>query len=75
MENILPSLVVGLLYVMTNPTPVVACILFKLAACARILHTVVYAILPTPQPSRVLSFAVHYLITIYMAISIICYLW
>lgn len=74
MENILPALTVGLLYVLINPSPVVASLLFKVAAFARIAHTIVYAVMPVPQPARVLAFAVHYVISIYMGISVLTYL-
>lgn len=75
MENILPSLIIGFLYVLTNPVPAVATLLFKIGALSRIVHTIVYAVIPMPQPSRVLSFAIHYLITIFMSGSVIMYLW
>lgn len=75
MENILPSMIIGLLYVLTNPSPTLGSMLFKIGAISRIAHTFVYAIIPTPQPSRVLAFAVHYFITIYMAVAVIRHLW
>lgn len=74
MENILPSFLIGLLYVLINPSPAIAPLLFKVAAFARILHTFVYAIVVVPQPARALAFFVHYTITIYMGISILMHL-
>lgn len=71
MENILPSFLIGLIFVLINPTPLVGCILFKVGAVARIIHTIVYAIIVVPQPARVLAFAVHYLITIYMGVAVL----
>ncbi|EDW06361.2 microsomal glutathione S-transferase 1 isoform X2 [Drosophila mojavensis] len=67
MENILPYFIMALIYVCTNPNPLVACNLFRVAAIARIVHTLVYALYPVPQPSRILAFATMLLITFYMA--------
>lgn len=71
MENILPSLIVGLIYVLINPSPFLACTLFKVGAIARVLHTIVYAVVKVPQPARALAFFVHYAISVYMACSIV----
>lgn len=73
MESILPYLTVGLFYVLTDPAPTVAMILFKVATIIRILHTFVYAIVVIPQPARAIAFYVHFAITIYMAIASIIY--
>ncbi|XP_050329838.1 microsomal glutathione S-transferase 1 isoform X2 [Bactrocera neohumeralis] len=70
MENILPYFTMALLYICTNPNPTVACILFRVAAIARILHTLVYAFYPVPQPSRIIAFGVAFVITIYMACAV-----
>lgn len=67
MENILPYFIMALIYICTNPSPLIACNLFRLAAVARIVHTLVYAVYPVPQPSRILAFATMLLITFYMA--------
>lgn len=71
MENILPSLIVGLIYVLINPSQFLACTLFKVAGLARILHTIVYAVVRVPQPARALSFAAHFGISIYMGLAIV----
>lgn len=71
MENILPSLIVGLIYVLINPSQFLACTLFKMSAIARILHTIVYAVVKVPQPARALAFFLHYGISVYMACSIV----
>ncbi|XP_061396674.1 microsomal glutathione S-transferase 1 [Musca vetustissima] len=70
MENILPYFTMALLYICTNPNPTIACNLFRVAAVARIIHTLVYAFRPVPQPSRFLAFFTMYLITIYMALVV-----
>ncbi|KAM7349023.1 microsomal glutathione S-transferase 1 [Cochliomyia hominivorax] len=70
MENILPYFTMALVYICTNPSPAIACNLFRLAAIARIVHTLVYAFYPVPQPSRVLAWVIMYLITLYMAADV-----
>lgn len=67
MENILPYFIMSLIYVSTNPNADVACNLFRVASVARIIHTLVYAVYPVPQPARILAFATMMCITFYMA--------
>lgn len=73
MENILPYLSIGLFYVMTDPNPMVATILIRVAVVARFLHTIVYAVYVVPQPARAICFFVHILITLYMAVMCVIY--
>lgn len=73
LENILPYLFVGLFYVLTSPSAATAILLFKVAALARIIHTIVYAVIVVPQPARVIAWFIHYLITLYMAASVLLY--
>jgi len=73
LENILPFLIVGYLYVLTNPSVWFATLLFKIAAIARFVHTVVYAVVVIPQPARALSWFTHYAITAYLAVQVILY--
>ncbi|XP_037814006.1 microsomal glutathione S-transferase 1 isoform X2 [Lucilia sericata] len=70
MENILPYFTMSLLYICTNPSAVVACNLFRVAAVARVVHTLVYAFYPVPQPSRVLAWGLMFVITLYMAADV-----
>lgn len=73
-ENILPFLTIGLLYTLTNPSAMIAIMLFRIFAAVRLLHTVVYAIYPIRQPARAICFFIGYLITLYMTvICIICF--
>ncbi|GAB0094412.1 hypothetical protein DMENIID0001_097080 [Sergentomyia squamirostris] len=73
-ENIMPLLTIGFIYVLTNPLPVVAVNLYRVAGVIRIIHTIIYAIYPIRQPARAICFFVCYFITIYMAIMcIICF--
>ncbi|XP_055298543.1 microsomal glutathione S-transferase 1-like [Sitodiplosis mosellana] len=73
LENILPYLFVGLFYVLTNPSVSLAKTLFKVAALARIVHTIVYTVIVIPQPARGTAWAIHYAIALYMAISVVLY--
>lgn len=73
MENILPYLFVGLFYVMTDPSEAVAKLLIQVAAVSRILHTLVYAVIVVPQPTRGIVWFIHYVITAYMAGCVILY--
>uniref|UniRef100_A0A182QK51 Microsomal glutathione S-transferase 1 n=1 Tax=Anopheles farauti TaxID=69004 RepID=A0A182QK51_9DIPT len=69
LENILPYFTIGLLYLLTNPEPFIAINLFRVVAIARILHTLVYAVVVIPQPARGLSWGVAYAATAYMAVK------
>lgn len=71
LENILPYLFVGLFYVLTNPSPTSAILLFKVAAIARIVHTIVYTVVIIPQPARGIAYAIHVFITFYMAVAVL----
>uniref|UniRef100_A0A1Y9IW41 Microsomal glutathione S-transferase 1 n=1 Tax=Anopheles minimus TaxID=112268 RepID=A0A1Y9IW41_9DIPT len=69
LENILPFFTVGLLYMLTNPEPFIAINLFRAVAVARIVHTLVYAVVVIPQPARGLSWGIAYGATAYMAVK------
>lgn len=71
LENILPFFAVGFLYCLTNPALATANLLFKIFTISRIVHTIVYAVYPLPQPSRALSFFVGFGINVYMAVQIL----
>lgn len=73
LENILPFFAVGFFYVLTNPNVTVATSLIKVAAVARIAHTIVYTVIVMPQPTRGLLFSTHFFITVYMAFHTIFY--
>ncbi|XP_053693431.1 microsomal glutathione S-transferase 1-like [Sabethes cyaneus] len=75
LENILPYLVIGFLYALSNPSVFLACNLFRLVGIARIVHTLVYAVFVIPQPARGLSWAVGYFITAYMAVQTMLKFW
>lgn len=69
LENIIPFALLGLLYVLTNPSAFLAINLIRAGAIARIVHTLVYAVVVIPQPARALAFFVTYGIAIYMGIQ------
>ncbi|NXC13359.1 MGST1 transferase, partial [Corythaeola cristata] len=70
LENIVPFLGVGLLYALSGPELSTALLHFRIFAAARICHTFVYLI-ALPQPSRGLSWAVGYGVTILMAYRVL----
>lgn len=69
LENIPLFFVIGFVYLLTNPSVVVATWLFRLYTAARFTHTYVYAIHVIPQPARGLSWGIGYAITGYMAVQ------
>lgn len=74
LENTIPFMIVGLLYVLTNPNPMLAQMLFRVAVIVRFVHTVVYAIYPVRQPARAICFGIPFVIIIYMALyCVICF--
>lgn len=66
LENVIPFLVVGLLYALTGPPLNSALLHFRVFVGSRFFHTVAY-LTPLPQPSRALSFVVGLLTTFSMA--------
>ncbi|XP_039961975.1 microsomal glutathione S-transferase 1-like [Bactrocera tryoni] len=70
LENIMPFFTIGFLYVLLDPSATLAINLFRAVGISRILHTCVYAIVPAPQPSRLLAFLVTVFVTIYMACEV-----
>ncbi|KAK6639479.1 hypothetical protein RUM43_007752 [Polyplax serrata] len=73
LENIPVFFVAAWLFLLTDPPVFLAVNLFRVFAIARILHTVVYAVKPMPQPARALSWGVGYGITIYMVVHSLIY--
>ncbi|KAJ8924267.1 hypothetical protein NQ315_007059 [Exocentrus adspersus] len=72
-ENIPIFLVVSLVYILTNPSYFLATLLIRAFTLARIIHTVVYAVVVIPQPARALSWSVGFGITGYMALQNLIY--
>jgi len=76
LENILPFLIIGLVYVGINPSASCAVFYFRLFAVARVLHTLVYALVVVPQPARAIAFFGGMFVNLVMVVSILstyCY--
>ncbi|EDV91942.1 microsomal glutathione S-transferase 1 [Drosophila grimshawi] len=71
LENILPFLLLTLAYVSCGPHPLAAKLLIRIGASARLLHTLVYAVFPMPQPTRAISFFITFSIMIYEAVYVL----
>ncbi|GJQ78331.1 hypothetical protein Trydic_g22164 [Trypoxylus dichotomus] len=71
LENIPIYFVASFGYMLTNPAPSLALMLFRAFTAARFIHTFVYAIVVIPQPARGLSWGVGYFITGFMAVQTI----
>ncbi|KAI5634771.1 MAPEG family domain-containing protein [Phthorimaea operculella] len=71
LENIPVFWIVGGLYLTTGPSPVVATWLIRAFTASRVLHTLVYAVKPMPQPARGLAFGIANFITIYMGVKVV----
>lgn len=70
LENIIPFVVIGLLYTLTGPELSSALLHFRLFAGSRIVHTIAYAG-ALPQPSRALSWLMGMLVTFSMAYRVL----
>ncbi|XP_077297802.1 microsomal glutathione S-transferase 1-like [Arctopsyche grandis] len=70
LENIPIFFITCALYLLTNPSAIVAANLIRIYTVARMIHTFVYAVCVLPQPARGIAFFVGYFITIYMMIMI-----
>ncbi|NXD10558.1 MGST1 transferase, partial [Nothocercus nigrocapillus] len=70
LENIVPFFAIGLLYALSGPELSTALLHFRIFTGARILHTIAY-LTPLPQPSRGLTWAVGYVVTVSMAYKVL----
>ncbi|CAK1548527.1 unnamed protein product [Leptosia nina] len=73
LENIPVFWVLGALYLTTNPAAAWAILLFRVYTVCRIVHTLVYAVVPLPQPTRAIAFLVPVVIKYYMGIQVVLY--
>lgn len=67
LENVLPWFIMTAIWLTTGPSHIIACWLIRIFVVARILHSVVYAML-AKQPWRGLLFFIGFTITTYEAI-------
>ncbi|KAL1275695.1 hypothetical protein QQF64_035318 [Cirrhinus molitorella] len=70
LENIVPFVVIGLLYALTGPDLSMALLHFRVFVGSRFVHTVVY-VMAVPQPTRALAFVVGLLTTFSMAYRVL----
>ncbi|KAM6962046.1 microsomal glutathione S-transferase 1.2 [Tautogolabrus adspersus] len=70
LENIVPFVVIALLYTLTGPSLSNALLHFRVFAGSRIFHTVSY-VCSLPQPCRALSWMIGMLSTLSMAYSVL----
>ncbi|XP_076152443.1 microsomal glutathione S-transferase 1-like isoform X1 [Alosa pseudoharengus] len=70
LENIVPFVLIGLLYALTGPDLSTALLHFRVFAGSRVIHTVAYVFI-LPQPSRGLSWLVGMITTLSMAYRIL----
>lgn len=73
LENIPVFWVLGGLYLTTGPVAAWATLLFRLFTAGRIIHTIVYAVTPLPQPARGIAFGIPLFINLYMGFKVICH--
>ncbi|XP_066525613.1 microsomal glutathione S-transferase 1-like [Hoplias malabaricus] len=70
LENIIPFVLIGLLYTLTGPDLSTALLHFRLFVGSRLIHTVAY-VMVLPQPSRGLSWILGMVITFSMAYRVL----
>ncbi|KAL1398338.1 hypothetical protein pipiens_000217, partial [Culex pipiens pipiens] len=68
-ENIPLFVAIGFLYLLTGPDVTLAVTLFRLVGIARIVHTLVYAVVVVRQPARMVAWFLAYIPTIYMTLA------
>ncbi|OWF49688.1 microsomal glutathione S-transferase 1-like [Mizuhopecten yessoensis] len=69
-ENVVPFVLVGVLYVLTGPDPCWAAFHFRLFTVSRMCHTITY-LFAIPQPARASMFATGWLTVVSMAVSVL----
>ncbi|XP_046968684.1 uncharacterized protein LOC124536233 [Vanessa cardui] len=73
LENIPAFWILGALYVTTGPATAWATLLFRVYTVSRIIHTIVYAVVPLPQPARSIAYIIPNVIMWYMGIQVVLY--
>lgn len=71
LENVVPFVLIGLLYSLTGPDLPTALLYFRVFVGSRIFHTVAY-VTPLPQPCRALSWMAGMVVTFCMAYRVLC---
>ncbi|KAM9701095.1 LOW QUALITY PROTEIN: microsomal glutathione S-transferase 1-like [Menidia menidia] len=70
LENVVPFVLLGLLYSLSAPPPASALLLFRLFTCSRLLHSLAY-LAPLPQPARGVCYLLGLLATGGMALHLL----
>ncbi|KAK9883983.1 hypothetical protein WA026_004919 [Henosepilachna vigintioctopunctata] len=70
LENTLPFIIISYFYIYTNPPAWLVYILFLVFLVVRYLHGIVYAVIVVHQPTRAILWAIGFIITGFMALSI-----
>lgn len=73
LENIPAFWILGALYLTTGPAAALTTLLFRVYTVFRVVHTLVYAVVPLPQPARGIAYMVPYIIKWYMGVQIVLY--
>lgn len=73
LENVIPFIIIGLLFILTEPNVKVGAWLFRIVGIVRILHSIFYAIHPVRQPTRAILHYIAYVISLYMTLSFVVY--
>ena len=73
-ENIVPFVLIGGLYVAINPDPQAALNHFRTFFFSRLFHTIAYQV-PLPQPSRALGFMLGMGVNVSMAVQVLVATW
>ncbi|XP_047536773.1 microsomal glutathione S-transferase 1-like [Vanessa atalanta] len=71
LENIPAFWILGAFYLATGPPSEWATLLFRVYTASRVIHTIVYAIKPLPQPARGFAYDIPNFIMLYMGVKII----
>ncbi|CAH2068630.1 unnamed protein product, partial [Iphiclides podalirius] len=71
LENIPAFWILGALYLTTAPVAAWATLLFRVYTACRIVHTIVYAVKPLPQPARAIAYFIPYAIKWYIGFKVI----
>ncbi|XP_052747573.1 uncharacterized protein LOC112053773 [Bicyclus anynana] len=73
LENIPAFWILGALYLTTAPVAGWATLLFRVYTVCRVIHSLVYAVVPLPQPARGAAYMVPYVIKWYMGVQTVLY--
>ncbi|KAL7296682.1 hypothetical protein TKK_0010097 [Trichogramma kaykai] len=73
LENILPWFISTSVFLTTSPAPSLAMSLIRTFGISRVAHTVVYAVVPLPQPARAIAYFIGYTVIAYQSYLTLLY--